>query len=171
MEYNEIYLLGDSLSAGIGHKDVITWPTRVNKTNRLKIIDLSKGGSRVKDGLKMVPKIENKNRPILIALGGNDWRFGKFNNIKDYQNGLERLLSSLCIGRRTVIMFEIPFPPLEYQLLKSQRDLIRKYNVKMIPKRFLSDVLFIDPNATVDGLHLSNIGHERFAEKLISILS
>jgi len=170
LDSQKFFVLGDSLTAGIRGQGIKTWLGRINDSQRFEIIDLSRAGSRVRDGLSMITQIDDETLPIMIELGGNDWRSGQ-KTAQDYREDLEKLLSAVCTGDRTIIMFEIPFPPLEYNFLRYQRQLMKKYDVVVIPKKFLSSILFLHANSTTDGIHLSDSGHQLFADKLLDILS
>ncbi len=75
----------------------------------------------------------------------------------------------MVIGQR-VIMMEIPFPPFEYRLAYAQRRIAKKFNAVIIPKRFISSVLFLMLDSTSDGIHLTQKGHDKFAERLSEII-
>ena len=170
LDNKEIYILGDSITAGINKKGVIKYPEIINSEGALKIIDLSIGGSRVGDGLKMMTKVKKDTNPILIELGGNDWQRPGDNKVSNYRHNPEKLLEQASLNGRQVIMIEVPFPPFEYGFIYSQRALASKYKVKLIPRRFLAGILFGHKDSTVDDFHLSQYGHTLFAEKLLEIL-
>src|SRR5437870_2613859 len=61
-------------------------------------------------------------------------------------------------------------PPFCSDYGRVQRRLAAAHGVTLIPKRWLADVLTAD-GATVDGIHLSQEGHERMAEKVWRLLA
>ena len=98
---------------------------------------------------------------MLVANGGNDL-LGP-TTAAEFDIKLKALLEQVCRPGRTVLMFELPLPPLcnDYGLI--QRRLAAEYAVVMIPKRVLVGVL-TTADATVDGIHLTQAGHQLMAE-------
>jgi acyl-CoA thioesterase I len=71
----------------------------------------------------------------------------------------------LRAGPRLVVMLELPLPPLYNRFGEIQRRLARRHGVVLIPKRYFASVL-IGEQATLDGLHLSQSGHQKMAEMI-----
>jgi lysophospholipase L1-like esterase len=67
-------------------------------------------------------------------------------------------------------MFELPLFPHKIAYGQIQRRLAAKYGIWLIPKRCFIDVIS-GPNATLDGLHLSDAGAHRMAALVAHILS
>src|SRR5262245_18229059 len=67
---------------------------------------------------------------------------------------------------RTVLMLELPIIPGAWAFAAWQRHFAAKHGVILIPKRVMADVILTEANV-VDGLHLSQRGHERMAELLV----
>ena len=65
-------------------------------------------------------------------------------------------------------MFELPLFPFRQSYGKVQRQLAGEFNVILIPKRFLAGIL-LTPDGTVDGLHLSDAGHQQMADLVWSL--
>ncbi len=65
-------------------------------------------------------------------------------------------------------MFELPLLPLTNSFGRSQRSLAKTFGVTLIPKRVLVGV-FETKEATLDGLHLTQIGHDELARKVQKI--
>lgn len=65
-------------------------------------------------------------------------------------------------------MFELPLPPFHNGYGQAQRALAKKYNVTLIPKDWLASVIAKTGN-TLDGLHLSQKGHNALAASLLSM--
>ncbi len=164
--HDRIYILGDSLTAGLGEKTVTPYPALLRRMTSLDVVDLSIPGSKIKDGLHMAHRIPGDQHTVLIELGGNDWRRGGKNKDFDYSEGFLQLMEYLSSHGHRVIMMEIPFPPFEYRLAYAQRRIARQYGITLIPKRFLSSVLFLTAHGTSDGIHLTQKGHEAMARKL-----
>ena len=165
-----VYILGDSLTAGLGETTVTPYPELINRMEHFTIVDLSVPGSKIKNGLQMAKSIEGSGQNVIIELGGNDWRISGKHNAIEYEAGFEKLMDYLSSRQHSVIMMEMPFPPLEYRLAFAQRKIIKRYGIKVIPKRFLSGILFLHEGATSDGIHLTQKGHEIFADRLSKIM-
>ncbi len=159
---DEIHVFGDSLSGGIGKKGEITWSDLIREKG-VKITNHSVGGAGIKGFLTNAGKLKVKNALIIVELGGNDM-FRKVPYNEFYRN-LDGLLSKLKSDDRTIMMFELPTPPWQCDYFQIQRDLAKKYGVYLVPRRFLSKLVF-NKEYTVDGLHLSNAGHKFMAEEI-----
>ena len=82
---------------------------------------------------------------------------------------LDVLLGSVSKPGRTVLMFELPLPPLSNDFGRAQRALAAKYHVLLIPKRLFMSVLATD-GATLDSIHLSPHGHAQMAALVWSLI-
>jgi len=69
----------------------------------------------------------------------------------------------------TVVLLELPLPPLHNRYGRAQRTLAHKHDALLIPKRRFGRIL-AHPGATLDGLHLTQTGHELFAKMIWEIL-
>jgi acyl-CoA thioesterase I len=156
---DHILVLGDSISSGIGSR-VVTWPAVLQQTTGVLVNNLALPGATTADGKAMARKVKPADHIILIELGGNDLLAGISSNV--FADNLEALLSQVSEPGRTVVMFELPLLPQQVEYGRIQRHLAGKYHVSLIPKRFLTEVLG-GPNATLDGLHLSDIGARHMA--------
>jgi lysophospholipase L1-like esterase len=164
---NHLVVIGDSISAGIGDS-ARAWPAIMQGTTGAEIKNLAKAGAVMADGLTMAGQIGPSDHLVLMELGGNDLIAGQ--SSKNFASDLERVLAKLAIPGRTIVMFELPLIPTVVGYGQAQRRLAAKYDVVLIPKRFLANVL-AGPKATSDGLHLTDIGAERMARMIAEILS
>jgi acyl-CoA thioesterase-1 len=104
---------------------------------------------------------------VILEIGGND--ILRRTSLKTFEGNLDKLLKKVCLPGRTVIMFELPFPPFSSKYCAAQRRTCRKYGVYLIPRRIFSEIL-TGEEKSVDGLHLSNYGHEHMAETVWGII-
>ena len=104
---------------------------------------------------------------VLLEIGGNDVLAGT--PPQDFERALDALLGRLRAGDRTVIMLELPLPPLYNSYGRIQRRLARRHGAPLVPKRVILGVL-TTPGATVDTIHLSRKGHEQMARVLETVL-
>lgn len=154
-----VCVIGDSLSSGIGRGERC-WPDVLAQQSGLRVDNLAVGGARVADGPAQAARIPADAGLVLIELGGDD----VFQKTKQDQfaERLDGLLAELHARGCTVAMFELPLPPLHNGIARIQRDLARRYNVTLIPKHCLARALS-GRESTLDGLHLSQQGHDRLA--------
>jgi acyl-CoA thioesterase-1 len=104
---------------------------------------------------------------LLLEIGGNDLLGST--SAAQFSDDLDRLLSRVCVPGRTVLMFELPLPPFRNEYGRVQRRLASRYNVSLVPKRIFITVLTTD-GATLDGVHLSQTGHELLADVVERLL-
>jgi acyl-CoA thioesterase-1 len=161
----QIYVIGDSVSAGIGSRDEITWPQLLEQTICVKVINLAKAGATVETALqKQAPDIEN-NSLIILEIGGNDLL--NYTNPDDFRASADDLLKHLSTSEQ-VVWFELPLLPHFYRYGRIQRQLAKIYHVTLIPKSVLSAV-FKTEGATSDGIHLTEKGHAVMAQTVASL--
>ncbi|HEX5106265.1 MAG TPA: hypothetical protein VFV87_20740, partial [Pirellulaceae bacterium] len=86
-----------------------------------------------------------------------------------FERDLDRLLERVAVPGRTIVMFELPLPPLANEYGRIQRRLAAKYGVRLIPKRVFISILAAD-GTTLDSIHLSDAGHQRMADAVWSII-
>jgi len=163
LKSKNIFVLGDSLSAGVGFKGEKTWSEIIAKNKNCNVINKSVGGGTAASAISSLKRINNinKNDLIIIEIGGNDLLNGS--SAKVFHQNLEQLLINVTAKTENVIMLELPLPPLGNNFGQIQRELSSKFKIILIPKKHFSWVL-TGSNSTVDGLHFSNFGHEKMAK-------
>ncbi|NQV25703.1 MAG: hypothetical protein HQ518_15200 [Rhodopirellula sp.] len=166
-EQRPVFVIGDSLSAGINDKVDIPWPEYLDKITSVGVSNHAQAGATCRSALKQLEGLP-KQCVVLVEIGGNDLLSGRSSN--EFRADLDMLLTAVQTPDRDVVMFELPLPPLFNGYGYAQRELAAKHNVALIPRRVLASVLFSE-NATLDSIHLSNAGHQRLAERVAEILS
>jgi acyl-CoA thioesterase I len=161
-----VYVLGDSISAGIGSKER-AWPAVLGDLSRLKVINLARPGATVETALDQAGHITALNAIVVVEIGGNDL-LGHPDRRAFYRQ-LDQLLGRLKKGNHRLVMFELPLLPFWNAFGTDQRVLAEKYGVTLIPKSCLAG-LFGSKGATVDGLHLSQKGHNQLAKAVFRLL-
>lgn len=162
-----LLVVADSVTAGWNDGED-TWPQRLARSTSLDIVDASQSGATLKSGLRQLELLDTG--PLLLLLleiGGNDLLEGL--PVAQFAHDLEQLLAMAQRPGRTVWMFELPMPPLAFRYGEVQRRLVRQYNVTLIPRQFLLQVL-TSSGGTVDGIHLAPPGHQRLAELVQKLL-
>jgi len=163
---DHLVVIGDSLSAGI-NSAIPPWPVYLQRASGVPIKNLSMPGATTAEAKIMAAKIKQEDRVILIEIGGNDLLSDV--PCKVFAENLASVLSSLTDPGRTLVMFELPILPNKIACGQHQRQLAAAYHVTLIPKHYLIDIIG-GPDATLDGLHLSDSGARRFAELVQQIM-
>lgn len=161
-----VYVLGDSLSAGIGTKER-AWPAVLGDLSHLKVINLASPGASVETALDQASHITTTNSLILVEIGGNDL-LGHTDS-RAFYGQLDKLLGMLKKGNHRIVMFELPLLPFWNAFGRDQRVLAEKYGVTLIPKSYLAGIFGLK-GATLDGLHLSQKGHNQLARMVYRLL-
>jgi acyl-CoA thioesterase I len=162
-----LYVLGDSMSIGADPPGK-SWPELLGELANLKVRNLSFGGAKVASSLGSVQQIKQGDALVILELGGNDLLDGT--SIPKFRGDLDEMLALVCGPHRRVAMIELPLPPFYNRFGMVQRELAKSHGVTLIPKRYLANII-CKPGATVDGLHLSNVGHALLAGELFQMLS
>ena len=163
-----VVVWGDSLSAGLGENEGAPWPKQMQDRHHIPVTNLSVAGATTADGLKGINQTDHFPGLVIIELGGNDLLGGVA--LATFEKNLNGILSHLHEHNRTVAMVELPLLPGKNAWGVTQRQLARQYRCSLIPKRLLVDVL-AKPGSTVDTLHLSQAGHQRFADQIWSVIA
>jgi len=166
--YKAIYVIGDSVSAGMGNKDEKTWPVLLSEELDIPVINLSIAGATVHSALKQqAPKVTGENNLIFLEIGGNDLL--NFNSPKDYEESLTELIQCLDTSSNKILWFELPLLPQYYSYGKIQRKLAKQLNIDLIPK-FVLATAFNSKDATLDGIHLTPKGHEIMKQQIQKLI-
>lgn len=130
--------------------------------------NLSQPGAGVADALVQASQVQPQDTLVLIEIGGNDFLSGEASG--EFDQSLSSLLAKLSRAGRTLVMFELPLLPNKIGYGRSQRKLASRYRISLIPKHYFTSVLS-GPNATTDGLHLSEAGARRMATLVAQALA
>ncbi len=154
-------VIGDSVTAGMGENEARTWPGLYAAAHEVSVQDLSEMGETAGSALKRVRRVQVTADVVLLEIGGNDLLGGT--SPENFERDLDDLLTALRRPDRQLMMFELPLPPFRHEYGSIQRRLARKHQVRLIPKRVFLGIL-AGEDATLDSIHLSQVGHERMAE-------
>jgi len=163
---HQLTVIGDSISSGID-AHTPAWPILLQQQTGIPVRNLSRAGAGVLEARTMASQVQPEDRLVLIEIGGNDLLSGM--SSAEFGEGLESLLSSLTMPKRTVVMFELPLLPNKIGFGQVQRRLAVKYRVFLIPKHFFTGILS-GADSTSDGLHLSESGAWRMAAVVAHLL-
>ena len=167
-EATSMVIIGDSISAGMGNKDEITWPKKLSEMTGVKTINLARAGATVQSALKrQMPQVPPKSGLIILEIGGNDLL--QRNTPEQFKKQSVTMIHELQRGGHRVAWFELPLLPQYYRHGRIQRQLAREYGITLIPKSVMAGV-FRTENATSDGMHLTEKGHALMAQQLNHLL-
>lgn len=143
------------------------WPERLGQKIACPVVNLALAGATVETAHKQANRISKSQSLVIVEIGGNDLLGNT--KAKDFKKNLDELIASL-VPDQQVLMFELPLYPFRNEFGQAQREVVKKYGIHMLPKRIFADILGTQ-NATIDGLHLSQTGHDRAATILSEIIS
>jgi len=161
-----IHIIGDSVTAGLGD-EVKTWPKILREQSRFDIHDYSQPAATTARAMSQAAKLPEKADLVIVEIGGNDL-LGTTTSAQ-FEQDLNALLSRVRERSDTVLMFELPLPPLCNEYGRIQRRLAAKHQVHLIPKRLFIYVL-ASSEATSDSIHLTQDGHTRMASIVASLI-
>lgn len=166
-EGTTIYVLGDSISAGIGtsHR---TWPSMLEEMVPYQVVNLAQPGATVESAILQAQGITEPRSVVIVEIGGNDL-LGRTDTLS-FRTSLDVLMSTLCEDEHQILLFELPLFPFMNGYGHAQRTLASRHGVTILPKRYFAQALTTE-NGTLDGLHLSQTGHEAMAEIIARVLS
>lgn len=164
--HSSVYVVGDSISAGIRSSER-TWPSVLEDLSALHVTNLAVAGATASSALPQVDQIPHTDSLVFVEIGGNDMLHAL--PAAQFGEDLDLLLSKIADGNRQVVMFELPLIPLCSTYGLAQRMIAKKHNVLLIPKKNLIRVIGADGD-TLDGLHLSQQGHDALAKLVYRLL-
>lgn len=154
-----VYVIGDSLSAGISREET-PWPNLLEKKLGVPVINLAQAGATTALALRQIQGVTQEDSAVIVEIGGNDLLSGKSPAM--FNAALDALLEALSRKHCRLIMFELPLPPTYNRYGEAQRTLAARYQVTLLPKWYLTRALGAH-EGTLDGLHLSQASHELLA--------
>lgn len=161
-----IYVIGDSISAGMG-AGIIVWPQVLAEQAMLRVVNLAQPGAKVRDGIRQAEQISEAPALVILEIGGNDLLGDT--DASSFRADLDILVQELVGHGHSVLMMELPLFPFQNGYGEAQREIAAEYDVQLLPKRALTQVLGV-PGSTSDGLHLSQVGHNAMAEVLVEVM-
>lgn len=158
-----VFVLGDSLSAGVGADRSATWPALLAVQTGGVVENLAHPGARLLDGIPQAAAIPQGSSTVLVELGGNDLLAGV--DPGTFEESLRRLLHEIRQPDRTVVVLELPLMPFQNRYGRAQWQVCDDLSVALIPRTVLAGALAL-PGHTTDGLHLSPQGHRWLAKRI-----
>lgn len=152
-------MIGDSLSAGIRTNEV-PWPAVLARQHGIHVANLAVPGATLGTAITQADRLTPSDNLVLLEIGGNDLLGNT--TLHDFDDDMRRLFGAICQPGRQVVMLELPLPPLCNLYGSVQRRHAAEFHVLLIPKRQFVAVL-CGKDKTIDGLHLSQFGHDEMA--------
>ena len=160
-------VVGDSVTAGLNDGED-TWPKQLAREAKVQVLDASQPGATLKSARQQVALLNSQAADLLILeIGGNDMLEGL--PVDVFERDLNLLLAASQKTNRSVVMFELPLPPLAAWYGTVQRRLASRYGVQLIPRRYFVQIL-TGEGSTVDGIHLSKLGQTRLMTLVQNLL-
>lgn len=161
-----VVVIGDSISSGVGSGER-TWPMVLADRLERPVVNLARPGATALSAREQVQGIAEPEAFVLLEIGGNDLlkRIGA----AAFEQHLDALLADLRNGRHDVWMFELPLFPLQNAYGRAQRAAARRHDIGLIPRRHFARVLGMG-NGTLDGVHLTQQGHDEMARRLAGMI-
>ena len=161
-----VYVVGDSISAGIGSGERC-WPEVLAASTSLRVVNLAVPGATTQSALAQLPRIAESNAVVLLEIGGNDLLDRK--DAATFETHLDKLVSVLRANGHAVATFELPLFPFQNAYGRAQRAVAKRHAVALIPRRHFARVLGMR-DGTLDGLHLTQKGHDEMARRVAALL-
>jgi lysophospholipase L1-like esterase len=165
--WRRLYVIGDSISAGLGSSSIQTWPRILRSQHSIEVVDLSRAGACISDARRRSANVEINDGVVLLEIGGNDL-IGSADP-KRFEADLDALCSSLDRSDRRLVMLELPLPPFGNGYGRAQRRVADHHHMTLIPRRYFAGVLAA-PGATIDGIHLTADGQRHMAAMIWDLL-
>jgi lysophospholipase L1-like esterase len=165
-EASTLYIVGDSITAGVGGDDGPLWPD-VFRANGVRVVDYARPGATIASITQVIAGEKLGAGIVLLEIGGNDM-FGQVSPQR-FAADLEALIRRVKGTGRIIVMMELPLLPGNAEIGRVQRRLAAEHGVILIPKKVFAAAL-TGEDATIDGLHLSAAGHQRMGLSLWQIL-
>ncbi len=143
------------------------WPELLAAQRAIEVHSLAQMGATCSSAAIQADKLPADGGLLLLEIGGNDLLGST--TAEKFSRDLDQLLTKVCSLNRTVLMFELPLPPLCNDYGRIQRALAAKHSVTLIPKRIFIAVLARN-GATVDSIHLAPDGHQSMADTVWNLI-
>jgi lysophospholipase L1-like esterase len=165
--FARLYVLGDSISAGIGREHASTWPDVMGAEHRVRVVNLSRAGATIADTTRHLQSESLAGGLVLLEIGGNDI-IGQV-SADQFGRDLDALARNVHGPGRQVVMLELPLFPFDNAHAIQQRRIASQYGFRLIPRCYFARVLAA-PGATLDGIHLSITGQRLMAQMIWGIV-
>jgi lysophospholipase L1-like esterase len=166
-DWNAIYVIGDSISSGLGGAAETTWPKRLGQVLGRPVSNLAVAGATADSAVqRQLRQVTQPHSLVFVEIGGNDLLNGT--EPEAYEASLRALLGELRQQNQTVVLFELPLLIWHRPYGRIQRQLAKEYGVILIRRTFLADI-FSGPDLTSDSIHLTQHGHDVFAKTVYDL--
>ena len=118
--FEKLYIIGDSVSAGIGNKEERTWPKILRTEYDVNIINLSQSGATVAAAIHQATQVTSGNAIVLLEIGGNDLFEPK--HYFQFEQDLRKILEIVSGSKHKIVMLELPLLPHQVKYGKIRRS-------------------------------------------------
>jgi lysophospholipase L1-like esterase len=170
-----IVCLGDSLTD-------FGYPQYLESLIERPVADFGFNGYTTSDGLKLLPEmVALKPSTVVIELGGHDFKNG--NSRSETGKNLRTMIEAFQDCGAEVMIAEIPRGFINDPWFGFERQLVREYDLDLIPDTMIRKLIFWSPiippgqfvssphRLSKDGLHPNAAGNQMMAETVARILN
>lgn len=165
--FEQLYVIGDSVSAGIGRPSEKPWPRILADEHHVDVVNLSVPGATVESAQDQAKLVASGNCLILLEIGGNNVL--ESTPPESFAQSLQELIETVKSPGNEVLMLELPVLPWDVEYIKIQRKLSDKLGVILIPKSFFVKIITTQ-GAISDLAHLTPSGHKKMAESIWELI-
>ena len=163
-----ILAFGDSLTYGTGVKPADSYPSALEQSTGLRLINAGIPGEVTAEGLKRLPLELAKHKPnlVIICHGGND--ILRKLPLDQSEANLRAMVELSREAGADVVLIAVP----EFGLWKSSPDFYAQVATDFavpLEENILPELEF-NPAMKSDPIHLNEVGYKRFAEAIATLL-
>ncbi|MGA2501632.1 MAG: hypothetical protein ABSH20_28150, partial [Tepidisphaeraceae bacterium] len=70
--HHRVYVIGDSISAGLGHSNITIWPDVLEREHSIEVVYLSRAGANLAVAVRVIQSKHFADVIVLIEFGGKD---------------------------------------------------------------------------------------------------
>jgi acyl-CoA thioesterase I len=167
-----VVCMGDSLTSGVSWKS--GYPNLLREQIALPVLDFSRPGITIRDGLTHLPEIIRTNpQVVIVELGGHDYMRGRTR--AQTKESLEQIILACREIGAEIILLEIPRGFITDPYAGLERELAFEYDIELIPDTAIRKLVLrspavprgvwtVRPDLSDDGLHPNEHGNEMLAE-------
>jgi len=167
-ETSVIVAFGDSLTYGIGANNNESYPAVLSELLNNKVVNVGIPGEDTTDGLKRLPSILTKYKPILVIMchGGNDM-LQKQDTQTTIKN-INAMINMIQDYDADVILIGVPRPALRLKSAKFYKEIAKQQKIPYQGK-IIAHILS-NSSLKSDRAHPNEDGYQQIAEAISTLI-